>query len=446
MATAKDKKATKTKAASTKKETLKAKPVAASAVSKKEAQKKISPARKAPTLNVPALISTGSLMPVRLNLKKTTPVAKPKLVNIFFTGFPGFIGKRIIRALLSSESNLFFNFLIQEKFRKMAESSIEQISAEFPKFASNHKLIAGDLTKNQFGLDDEAYNKLAASTSIVWHLAAVYDLAVPEGIAYQINVEGTRRILDFCEKAPHLKKFVYFSTCYVSGFRTGLILEDELNHEKGFKNHYESTKYEAEVLVRRCGDKIPTIIIRPSIVIGDSVSGETDKFDGPYFLMRLFADLERRNFLIKGLRLPSLGRAGAYFNLVPIDYLINAVIHIQNDPRNFGKCFQVCDPNPLKGREFYDEVYQIFGLGKTWGVLPSSLVIWSATLPKLGKFMGIPHQAIPYMEHYAVYDCKNTLSALEGAGIRCPYLKDYLPTLANYVRKHVTDRGLRAKY
>jgi nucleoside-diphosphate-sugar epimerase len=289
---------------------------------------------------------------------------------------------------------------------------------------------------------------LRAQTTEVWHLAAVYDLAVPEKVAWNINVEGTRRILDLCESMARLKRLVYFSTCYVSGLRTGLILEDDLDLGQGFKNHYESTKFEAEALVRKRRDRIPAIIIRPSVVIGDSKTGETDKYDGPYFLIRFLADLESRGVskLFKGVPFPSLGPGRAFFNLVPIDYLVDATWHIVQKPEALGRTFAVCDPDPLTTREFYDEVWQAFGMGKSWGVIPQAAVAVMTKMPLLGEFMYIPEQAIPYSDHYAVYDCKNTLEFIKDAELKCMPLRTYLPTLIAYVRQHLDKTGKYAKY
>ena len=123
----------------------------------------------------------------------------------------------------------------------------------------------------------------------VWHLAAVYDLAVERELAVRVNVEGTRT--EICWTRSHdvagLSRFHYFSTCYVSGRYAGPFGEDDLEVGAPFNNYYEETKHEAEAEVRRrMAAGLPATIYRPSIVVGDSRTGETQKFDGPYFVMQ----------------------------------------------------------------------------------------------------------------------------------------------------------------
>ena len=121
----------------------------------------------------------------------------------------------------------------------------------------------------------------------MWHLAAVYDLAVPKDIAWKVNVHGTDTFNQVVVQFPHLKRYMYFSTAYVAGKREGKLLETELIRPSGFKNHYEETKFEAELLVENLKEKIPVTIIRPGIVRGNSKTGETIKFDGPYFFINM---------------------------------------------------------------------------------------------------------------------------------------------------------------
>ena len=119
----------------------------------------------------------------------------------------------------------------------------------------------------------------------MWHLAAVYDLAVPPEIARRVNVDGTANVVDLCHSLPRLRRLQYVSTCYVSGRYAGEFGEDVLAEGQPFRNHYESTKYDAEQLVRDAmAGGLPATIYRPGIVVGDSTTGETLKYDGPYFI------------------------------------------------------------------------------------------------------------------------------------------------------------------
>ncbi|MEK6543100.1 MAG: SDR family oxidoreductase, partial [Elusimicrobiota bacterium] len=247
---------------------------------------------------------------------------------------------------------------------------------------------------------------------------------------------------DFCRACPGLRKLVYFSTCYVAGDRQGVIKEDELEARQGFKNHYEATKYAAEVEVRRAIDKgLPVIIIRPSIVVGDSQTGETGKFDGPYFGMRF---IDHFKWLPVGL--PMLGPSLAFVNLTPVDFLIDATLVIAAKPGSVGKTFQVADPAPTQAKEIYKELcLRITGREPGGLCLQPALVGFILGGP-IGKLLGVPAQVLTYFNHDARFDTANTDAALVGSDVRCPVFKTYVDAIYRYWQAHHKEPGRSAKY
>src|SRR5512143_2869717 len=105
--------------------------------------------------------------------------------SVFMTGFPGFIGKRLVDRLLRKDSEARFTFLIEERLRSLAESSIRALDERHPGFAGRAKLLAGNIAAPWLGLEEKTYRAEAEATTHVWHLAAVYNLAVPEAVAYR---------------------------------------------------------------------------------------------------------------------------------------------------------------------------------------------------------------------------------------------------------------------
>src|SRR6185312_7981425 len=134
---------------------------------------------------------------------------------------------------------------------------------------SNFKILPGDITEPDLGLTKSDLVRARSELTILFHLAAIYDLAVEKDLAMRVNVGGTRNLNDFAKTLNALRHYHYVSTCYVAGKRTGRIFENELRHDAGFRNYYEETKYLAEVEVEALKSDLPVTIHRPAVVCGD---------------------------------------------------------------------------------------------------------------------------------------------------------------------------------
>ena len=192
----------------------------------------------------------------------------------------------------------------------------------------------------------------ASTTTEIWHLAAVYDLSVARDLALRVNVEGTRNVLRFAEDCPGLRRHHYVSTCYVSGRYCGPFRESDLDVGQSFNNFYEETKFLAEVEVAesRSGG-MPTSVYRPAVVVGDSITGETQKFDGPYFLLQWLLR-QPRWALVPVVGDPTMSR----FNMVPSDFVIDAIEHLSGLDVSVGRTYQLADPRPLTVDQLLDEM------------------------------------------------------------------------------------------
>ena len=225
-------------------------------------------------------------------------------MTVLVTGFPGFIGGRLVQALLEEAPDSRVVALVEPHMADKAEELAAKLDG------GRIEVLAGDITERRLGLGDEDYERLAAEITAIYHLAAIYDLAVPLEIATKVNVDGTGNVLSLCEDCERLERLHYVSTAYVAGDRSGTVYEHELAMGQGFKNHYESTKFQAEVWVRQAMGRVPITVYRPAIVVGDSRSGETLKFDGPYYALRVISRTTRMKQPI-----PRFGRSGAPFNV-----------------------------------------------------------------------------------------------------------------------------------
>ncbi|MCW3010534.1 MAG: family oxidoreductase [Solirubrobacterales bacterium] len=353
--------------------------------------------------------------------------------TILFTGFPGFIGGRLIPRLLADAPGATVVALVEPRMVERARTAAAAIDPV------RVVVEPGDITDPRLGLSPARYAELAASTTQVHHLAAVYDLAVPLAIAERVNVLGTQHVIAFCRAAPRLERHHYVSTCYVAGKRSGRVMEGDLAAGQAFKNHYESTKFGAEVLVRASMAEVPTTIYRPAIVVGDSRTGVTAKFDGPYYLLRSMQSLGPR------APIPQTGRGDATFNVVPVDFVIDAIAAGAASPEAVGETLHLCDPAPVTSAELNKTFARLYAGREPSYRVPAGVVDRALKLAPVRKlFGGTPRESVAYLNHPVSFDTTRADAILGAAGLRCPRFADYAPALVSFFREHQDDPAFGA--
>lgn len=351
------------------------------------------------------------------------------------TGFPGFIGRRLVRKLLDEDRRLNVVALVEPRMLDAARAAAAEIDAD------RIEIVAGDIADRRLGLDDGAYDRLAGEVRRVYHLAAIYDLAVPIELAERVNVEGTGNVLELCLAAKKLERLVYVSTAYVAGWRRGIVYEHELAMGQGFKNHYESTKFQAEVWVRQLLDRVPTTILRPAIVVGDSRTGETQKFDGPYYLLRAIAQAERQ-----GRPPVQIGSSDATFNVVPVDFVVDAIAAVGADPATVGETLHLVDPNPVTTRELVELFSQRYAGRAPRGKLPPALAQASLRFKPVRKlFSNTPAESIAYLNHPVAFDTRRAVDLLTPHGLAPPPFASYVGPMVEFFKANQDDPALAPK-
>jgi thioester reductase-like protein len=348
--------------------------------------------------------------------------------TFFITGFPGFITARLVERLANPEAQFFL--LVQPNFVEKAIKDIERISVQSSTPLENFALIEGDITKENLGISDKDLETVRQETTSVFHLAAVYDLGVPKNVGYAVNLEGTKNVNELVKTIKNLKRYNYISTCYIAGRRTGEIREDELTHEAGFRNFYEETKYLAEVEVEKLKADYPVTIFRPAVVVGDSKTGETAKYDGIYYVilfLRKFPAL---------FRLINVGNDQVKVNLVPVDFVVNGIVALSKDERAVGKTIALADPNPLTTAGACDEISLAICGKKSVTKLPPSLMQKILMLPTTPILSGLPHAGVPYFFAPQEFDTSVADDLLSPHNIACPNFKDYVKNLVKFVELH----------
>lgn len=348
--------------------------------------------------------------------------------TVFITGFPGFIASRLL-ARLAREGGRFL-LLVQPAFLDRANQELANIAAEANRALSDFTVLSGDITLPNLGLSETDLELARSQTTVIFHLAAIYDLAVERGPGMLVNVEGTRNVNRFARSLPRLLHYHYISTCYVAGKRTGLILENELRHTAGFRNHYEETKYLAELEVEELKSELPVTIHRPSVVCGDSRTGETVKYDGIYYLIR---------YLLKWpsvLSAFNIGSKVVTLNLVPVDFVVEAMSALARDSSALGKTIQIADPNPLTTEDLFNTIARSLDVKGSVITLPFSLVQSSLMFPISPKITDLPHSAVPYFFLKQTYDTAQASRLLQPRGISCPPFQSYVKTIADYAARN----------
>ncbi len=343
------------------------------------------------------------------------------MANVLLTGFPSFTAQLVIERLINQGDHV--QVLVRHRFRDEAETFLRQLTGP-----GSSEVLLGDVTLMDLGLRGPQVRRLIQEVEYMYHLATVYPLSKRSHEAHSVNVEGTRSILDLALSSDRLMRFNFYSTAFVSGTREGVVMEDELVSGQRFRNRFEESKYEAERLVRRAGEDIPISIFRPSLVVCKTDTGQIDPHNEAYRLLRGFLRLPR------DVRLPLPGRGFYPLNLVPVDYVCDAMVTISRDPRGVGKTFHLTDPNPLPARRVLEIIADSAQRKRPRGAIPASIARHILKLPGLGD-LGAAGDIVDRFNQVVIYNSMNTQELLRHRGIHCPTFESYASTMVAYLHK-----------
>ncbi len=361
-------------------------------------------------------------------------------MNYFVTGGTGFIGKFLLQKLIDRKGTIYV--LLREE----SKHKLKDLQDRYTNGKRRIKPVYGDLTEPALGISQSDLKELKGEIDHFFHLAAIYDMKADAESQQKANVDGTRNAVQCAEK---LKAgcFHHVSSIAASGMYPGTWQEDMFDEAKNLDHPYFRTKHDSEGIVRReC--LIPWRVYRPGAVIGHSETGEIDKIDGPYYL---FGGLKKlRNLLPPWF--PLVGIETGLANVVPVDYVVDAMDYLAHLPGHDRECFHLTNPDhysmgelinifaeaghtPKLGMRFDRKIFSFVppGLSAIVGKLPPVKRLRHA----LFETLGMPEDASVFFDYETRYDSRDTRRALEGSGIEVPRLPTYAWTIWDYWERHL---------
>ncbi len=372
----------------------------------------------------------------------------------FVTGASGFIGKRLVRTLLSrSQATVYF------LMRDPSPERVEALRKYWHASAKRAIPLKGDIGSPGLGLSKDGIKALKDRVDHFFHLAAIYDLNANPEKEMATNIEGTRNAVRLAQTIG-AGRFHHFSSIAAAGLYEGTFREDMFEQARHLEHPYYASKHESEKVVRQeCS--VPWRIYRPGIVVGDSATGEMDKIDGPYYFFSLIKKIRA----VLPPWIPMVGIEGGRINLVPVDFVVAAVNHIAHASGQDGKCFHLTDPHPYRIGDVFNlfakaahapDISMRLNVGLL-RLLPAPLLKGLSALPVLKRLraaimrdLKLPDSIFTFASYPTRFDNREAESLLAPAGIRVPRLEDYAWKLWDYWERHldpdlVTGKTLRAQ-
>ncbi|SOD73382.1 short-subunit dehydrogenase [Jatrophihabitans sp. GAS493] len=362
-------------------------------------------------------------------------------MKYLITGGTGFIGRQLVAALLGRDDTERILLLVREGSLPKAETLIQSLLPQ-----GNHgriQVIVGDLTIDELGIPASVRDALVSTIDHVVHLAAVYDITASEEVNQRVNVEGTRRVVELANQLGSCRLH-HVSSIAVAGAYSGTFTEDMFDESQPLLIPYQRSKFDAERVVRQ-QSHVAWRIYRPGVVIGDSTTGEIDEADGPYFLFPTIAWLA-------GLpAVPVLAPLIGYTNIVPVDFVVAAMLKLMHEPGLDERAFHLTHPRPQSTTEVYNAFARwanaptiaadlplpraaaLSRLARRARRLPGAAVIEGAVLHR----MDVPREVLDVLTLRPRFDSTITHELLAVDGIRSPELAEYADVIWSYWRANL---------
>jgi len=232
-------------------------------------------------------------------------------MKILVTGGTGFTGKALVKRLLDEGHSV----VALDYKEGIKTDELRQWGAE---------VIIGSV------VDKNIVEKCMQDVDVVQHLAAAFrELDVENTYYYDINVNGTRTVLQAAER-HNVKKFIYCSTCGVHGNVDNPPADETAPINAA--DYYQQTKYEAEPLVKEFSDRgMNTVILRPAAIYGP---GDPERF------FMIFRRVNSGAF-------PMFGSGNTLYHPLYVENLVDAHLLAMEEGKGDGQTYLIADDEYL---------------------------------------------------------------------------------------------------
>jgi long-chain acyl-CoA synthetase len=357
---------------------------------------------------------------------------------VLITGATGFVGMEVLaRYLERTDRPVFTTVRAQDEQDAQARlrATVACLFGDEDAYADRLVALPADIEQPELGLDPVTRDRVAEQVTDIVHSAASVSFTLSLDRSREINVEGTRRMIELaklCLGRGGLEHFSYISTAYVAGTHKGGFGEDQLDVGQHFRNPYEQSKFEAERLVREQDGLLPIQIFRPSIVVGERTTGWTPAFNVLYSPLKAF---------VRG-SLPAVpARRSAPVDVVPVDYVADAVFELTQDPANGTSTYHlVAGPRATSVGRLIELSSSAVGQ-RAPVVIPPGLFrrvmypVLVRTSDRLRQGLERTKVFFPYFAMEVSYENPRARGRLEPAGIEVPPIESYFSRLVDYADK-----------
>jgi thioester reductase-like protein len=349
---------------------------------------------------------------------------------ILVTGFPALEARKLVEHVLSNESETRLALVVLPKLLETAERHIGKLE---PEARARVEVLEGDAAAIDMGLSGTEIRSLARRVTRIHHVAHLGYVGVDRETA-QMNVQGAVEAVEIARCCDELRCLVHHSTAHVSGDREGTVYEEELDEGQTFHSIVQETRMTAELVMRRAMADLPITVVRPTMIVGDSGTGEADRLDGAYLLVMLLLGLPG------DMAVPLPTGSDNPLDIVPIDYVVKAARWIGLQKEATSRTFHLASSEGLTAQQVFDAIARAGGRRTTRSVIPPQVAAALFRTPGVARFVHEPRALVQQLATNARYDVSQARRILAGSGIICPPLESYVATMVTTVEERFRDR------